>query len=381
MPGVSEYNEPPGWFAVSDDERALSTVIEDLAAGISPDAVPEHDSALSAAARNLAWTVKKRGLDSLESVDHEEFQKVLVDMGVTDSAFRTVLFNVFRKRDVKGFLRDSLDRDFQTAQYTHYGVGAVQMWWPPTLVSAVILSRKPARFDPFPRTVDPGEEFFLQGDLLIRSRGYRVIVQGPKRADQFVPSVTAAGLFFQPLRLTEPGEHIVELTVETNQGPEVATLFTVRVTGESDMPPPIPVDRRVFTDGEAARNYLLDLVNAERRRVGVGPVSSSVDLTDMAQRYAEEMRRESLVAHVSPITGDCADRAEAAGIPFERITENIAVNQTVGDVHRSFMDSPAHRVNVLDPEVDFAGIGIAFGEDAKQVYVVENFIRYRNRRR
>src|SRR5690606_2822271 len=64
---------------------------------------------------------------------------------------------------------------------------------------------------------------------------------------------------------------------------------------------------------------------------------------------------------------------ENIALQSERGAEGIA--DDVADLHRSLMNSPGHRANILDPKFDHVGIGIEQGEyrgfDA--VVVTQNF--------
>jgi hypothetical protein len=54
-----------------------------------------------------------------------------------------------------------------------------------------------------------------------------------------------------------------------------------------------------------------------------------------------------------------------------RDAENVGEGRKAADIHQSFMKSPQHRANILDPDMDSAGIGVA--DRNGQLYAVEDF--------
>jgi uncharacterized protein YkwD len=171
------------------------------------------------------------------------------------------------------------------------------------------------------------------------------------------------------------GVYRVEVGGDSPLGPEVAALMPVNVGGVADdeEATPNPVE-----DTEArAKILVIRQINRERRAAGLPPLAIFAPLARVAQSHAEEMRELKYAAHASPKTGMAADRATAAGIHWRRIGENVAVNQSAMTAHASLMESPGHRANVLDGEVTYVGVGVAFADDGhghRVVYLVENFV-------
>jgi uncharacterized protein YkwD len=64
-------------------------------------------------------------------------------------------------------------------------------------------------------------------------------------------------------------------------------------------------------------------------------------------------------------TWDLANSASICG------AENMGQGPNPTAIHQSFMKSPQHRANILDPDMDSAGIGIA--ERNGQLFAVEDF--------
>ena len=58
---------------------------------------------------------------------------------------------------------------------------------------------------------------------------------------------------------------------------------------------------------------------------------------------------------------------------FSWISENVDEGPNAAAIHQSFMKSPQHRANILDTDMDSAGIGVA--DRNGQLYAVEDFSR------
>ena len=112
----------------------------------------------------------------------------------------------------------------------------------------------------------------------------------------------------------------------------------------------------------ATESRIFRLVNAERRRQGLPDLAYNAQLDRMARIQAENMARFQKMAHVLPeaTLPTLTDRARAAGYPYSRLAENVALGypnaQTVVD---GWMASKGHRANILNRDVEETGIAIA----------------------
>ena len=169
--------------------------------------------------------------------------------------------------------------------------------------------------------------------------------------------------------------------------------------------------------------YMLRLVNEQRRKHSLPELRWNATLAGMARQHSEEMMRLGYFSHTSPAPEyrTMQDRASVAGLSaYQRITENIAVAPYFdvtglvmpgmrlveaamhGDtmsreyytaegrtiVHHTdliniggFMQSAGHRKNILDPAVNYAGLGISAGNGiyngkrTRGMWVTQNFAR------
>ncbi len=116
---------------------------------------------------------------------------------------------------------------------------------------------------------------------------------------------------------------------------------------------------------------LLDRLNLLRIEAGEEPLAWSAALAEIAARHGVEMYTEGYFSHVSPLTGEVADRIAAQGIPFRVAGENLALNPTVDGVHGGLAASPGHLATML--ETRFTRVGISAHEGPLGLMVVQVF--------
>lgn len=130
-------------------------------------------------------------------------------------------------------------------------------------------------------------------------------------------------------------------------------------------------------DLDAVSREMLARVNAARNKAGLKPLRLDSTLAKSAQRHAEDMLARGYFAHRSPSGTTVRERARTAGYDWRAVGENIAFGQTsVDEVVTTWLDSPGHRKNILNPNFSELGVGLALGrgQDGKyQVLWVQNF--------
>ena len=115
-------------------------------------------------------------------------------------------------------------------------------------------------------------------------------------------------------------------------------------------------------DLDRVRAEMLAWVNEARRKAGVKPLRSDSRLDRAAQRHAEDMLARSYFAHESPENDTVRQRSKEARYNWRTIGENIAEGQfTVDEVMTTWLNSPGHRRNILDPRFEELGVGLALG--------------------
>lgn len=107
----------------------------------------------------------------------------------------------------------------------------------------------------------------------------------------------------------------------------------------------------------AAEADVLSLVNEEREEAGCRPVKAESKLTELAGDFSRSMGIQGFFSHIAPDGSGPWDRAEDAGI-LELGGENIARGQPDAEaVMDDWMDSPAHKANILNCEYRTLGVG------------------------
>jgi uncharacterized protein YkwD len=145
---------------------------------------------------------------------------------------------------------------------------------------------------------------------------------------------------------------------------------------------------------------LFDLVNEQRAAQGLGPLEWHDAFANLALAHSKDMAERGYFDHVSPEGDDVNARGSRAGLDCRRggrtgIGENLALTplysastkrddgsviryewRTLDEVAAvtmaSWMASPGHRKNILDPGYAGHGIGVAMDGEFR-IYITDNF--------
>jgi uncharacterized YkwD family protein len=118
---------------------------------------------------------------------------------------------------------------------------------------------------------------------------------------------------------------------------------------------------------------MLDLINAERAKVGVPALSADMKVMEVAQIKSDDMVKNNYFSHTSPTYGSPFDMLRKFGVTFSAAAENIARNTSVEAAHAALMASEGHRTNILNPSYNYIGIGITDSSSGK--VFVQMFIK------
>jgi uncharacterized protein YkwD len=141
--------------------------------------------------------------------------------------------------------------------------------------------------------------------------------------------------------------------------------------------PDADADGKIVTEADAEKT-LFALVNRDRKRAGLAELTWDDGLAEVARGHSREMRTTGVIAHISPTTGNAADRVRVAGIRTGVVLENIARAYSVAEAHQGLMNSPGHRANLMSSVATHLGIGILFGDEIsgqRELFVTQVFIR------
>ncbi len=117
-------------------------------------------------------------------------------------------------------------------------------------------------------------------------------------------------------------------------------------------------------DVALAEELLWSLIQETRRSRGLVELRRAPSLTRAARRHAADLRRGERFGHETS-SGNALSRIEAQGVTALRATENVAMAANVVEAHAALMASPAHRANILDPEVSEGAVGVVLKRDSR----------------
>lgn len=122
-------------------------------------------------------------------------------------------------------------------------------------------------------------------------------------------------------------------------------------------------------------NQVLQIVNQERSKQGLQPLTLNWELSRVAKIKSQDMRDRNYFNHQSPTYGSPFDMMRNFGISYKSAGENIAAGQrTPQEVMNSWMNSSGHRANILSSSYTQLGIGYVAG-GSYGTYWTQMFIR------
>jgi uncharacterized protein YkwD len=111
-------------------------------------------------------------------------------------------------------------------------------------------------------------------------------------------------------------------------------------------------------------SMLLAKINNARTAHGLRPLRLSGDLSTTARQHSRQMASATALFHTADFATICC---------WTAIAENVAMSDSVRTLHRALMHSPAHRANILDPQMRVVGVGIV--ASGGQLWATELFTR------
>jgi uncharacterized protein YkwD len=122
-------------------------------------------------------------------------------------------------------------------------------------------------------------------------------------------------------------------------------------------------------------------INRIRVEQGMLVLGESTVLTEIARAHSEDMARRRYFDHASPDGRTAKQRVTARGLTYSTVGENIQKNHGYDDpvatAVASWMDSKAHRKNILTAAFRETGLGVAMTEDGT-IYFTQLFFTPRD---
>ena len=144
-----------------------------------------------------------------------------------------------------------------------------------------------------------------------------------------------------------------------------------------------------MTQPSTYEQYLLELINAERAKVGAQPLAFDGDLNEASEGHSQWMIGTDTFSHTGSGGSTAGQRMTAAGYAFTGSWswgENIAYATTRSPaglqdevllLHTNLMNSSGHRANILNDNYREVGLGFETGDygGRDSAFVTEDFAR------
>lgn len=132
-----------------------------------------------------------------------------------------------------------------------------------------------------------------------------------------------------------------------------------------------PATTSPSTTQNSFESQVVALVNKERAKQGLSPLTENKKLSDVARLKSQDMHDKKYFSHNSPTYGSPFDMMKSFGISYKTAGENIAQGYTTPEkVMDGWMNSPGHRANILN--ASFTQIGVGYVSDGH--YWTQQFI-------
>ena len=122
---------------------------------------------------------------------------------------------------------------------------------------------------------------------------------------------------------------------------------------------------------ETADQQLFQAINRQRTANGLPPLKWDEALATAARQHAEAMAAQKAISHTLPGEPSLPSRVTRAGARFSWLSENVAAGPNAENISEQWMESPNHRANLLDADMDTIGAGAA--ERNGVVFAVADF--------
>lgn len=136
--------------------------------------------------------------------------------------------------------------------------------------------------------------------------------------------------------------------------PLVAALVAVACT--------VPATAAYAATTADGTDTVVALVNQERAEAGCKPVTVNSRLTSAAQKHSQDQADTGTMTHVGSDGSTLGQRITRAGYTWRKVGENVASGTTSPEyAMQMWMDSDAHRKNILNCAFKNIGVGVVDG--------------------
>lgn len=146
----------------------------------------------------------------------------------------------------------------------------------------------------------------------------------------------------------------------------VFQCFVFGASNVSDAETIINVDGVTLSEEE---QEVLNLINEQRKQYGLSELKAYGELQRVAKLKAEDIVNNKYFSHTSPNFGTPFEMLQEEGVTYKFAGENLAGNETGAKAVNAWMNSPAHKDNILDEDYEYTGIAVVDSEVYGKVYV------------
>jgi uncharacterized protein YkwD len=126
----------------------------------------------------------------------------------------------------------------------------------------------------------------------------------------------------------------------------------------------------------SAESTLIGLINAYRGAHGLPPLAPHWNLEDKARSWAAHMASGGCGVGSNGLPNIChSSLSSGITVRWGLLEENVGMlspTTNVGGAESMFENSPPHAANMLNPQINFVGVGFAYF--GNYMYVAEEFM-------
>lgn len=161
--------------------------------------------------------------------------------------------------------------------------------------------------------------------------------------------------------VTAPSTPTASATAKAPTAPTApSTPKTTAPTTKAPTTPSTPSTPKATATASGVTARVIQLVNAERAKVGCSALTANATLAKAAQAHSADMAAHQNMSHTGSDGSSPGDRITRAGYSWSAYGENVAYGySTPEQVMAGWMSSPGHRANILNCSYKEIGVGLA----------------------
>ena len=231
-----------------------------------------------------------------------------------------------------------------------------------------------AMVNPLPDSVAVGEELTVTGQLHSEVEDISISAFLAPDGNVIKGNVRRRGRRFQArFRFREVGHCRVQVQVVLPKARTFTVSHQAVVVGNPEKLADEVLTIAPYSGDEVAEQFLIEQINAARRRIGCQAVLPHPNLMQVARIRLEEMLALGKVSHFSLSGLDVMWHVTTRRLPFFRVSENVANGYFVETMQAGWMLSAGHRSNILAGH--WTHVGVAVTKDRGMVWGVQVFAR------